>query len=643
MSDSIPEVGYNKSPSLEGLSSKENESPSAENQAPSAENKVDRLVAAMERGHHVHFQPREGTDVYDVFAHTPGPSMGGTDLEVEQTRPALHTYSEQEAHDHQRFCGSLYSTQRDPSPMETSDPIDEGSHDENLRTLANRQIEHSQEWSTDHDEPILPRRKPEPRATEVHRGRRLYVIGKTGIEVHRVSPIPFDMHKLPRDQTPSLDSHTTVSEPISPSFQKSCKAVVKAAYQKHVLTSTEGPGTGRVDSCERSRPHDVEHWLDHRTKTPSPSAGQAESVTKRFEIWVDDHDDRYSSPVSKEGPLGSLKIWEDIKLDCPSSGTPYPGLSCNALENVTNLHYPYYLPFDNPPKIPTAAADMSNIDAKRVASLRRAKKLPDPSHAKTKDVAERMEMREAQKLVDAVQLTDFHATVQARPIDVPPYPPSSPASAAVSSVDGSSQNGDGIRIPFYGALQDLLVPISPCSNNSSAPSRPYYSRESTPGTYIRVPFDGALHELFVPIPPCPRPSPASSATCSNGKTSQEGVSIGAPNHRHSPIGPDGHSSETHSIAVVTNHQAPGADGGPPLEDEVDRAENLTFTQARLEGRTSPGQSSLITRFVHTSGIYGDDVELSGSEMEIDQPTPLRWINSQTLLEAFESAAEADLS
>lgn len=439
---------------------------------------------------------------------------------------------------------------------------------------ANHGVDVAQERSGDEDERRARRRQPLQELVQKNRGRRLAVVGQngSGIQVHRISPIPFNIHKVPRPETPSVYSDSAETKGYSPTFPYSCKAALKEAYKKFVLTSSEESARGILDLSNGPHPSKVEQWLAQTH--PAPSSAEEERA-EQFEIWKDaDRSFPKSIPVS-------------------------------ALKDVTNFRHPAYLQFDNLVRNSAVAADMRNkIDAKRVASLRGAKKLPGGKPSEPRNVAELPEIVQVRVNIPTVPFADVDAALHDSAIPEPRAPPNSAASPATSSNGESS--GDA-----------LCPPKSPASLAIS-------SNGGSSG--------GA---------PCPPNSRASLASPSNAELSRDDDEVRVPYHGGPLPRLEAGLPKSPSPAAIAVNQATAAEGDAPPEHDSERAAKGAFALARLEGRVLPQPSSPIRRFVDPSGEYGDDVEVE-FHPEFGHPKPRRWINPPALLERFHRVAESGL-
>lgn len=349
------------------------------NESLSSEDKTSRLVEVIESGNQIHFQLNEEIGGYDVFAGPSNARIGGTEDEVVQMPQS-------------QGCGPSIQVSS-PSNSSPTGAIPFGDHKpslEDVLAMPNRVCEVGQEgWSSDEDKPPA-RRQPERGPKNKYRGRRLAVIGQDNkIEIHRIAPIPFDIHKQRRLHTPSASSDNTEPESQSPSFLNSCKAAVKEAYQKFAFTSTEGPVTGGLNSAG-FRPNNIEEWVD-QTKASS-SVEQA-------------------TPTEEVAPF---KIWEDFESGGPSASKSAT-LPRSALQDVTNFRPFKTPPFDVLVRNPAVATEAgSGIDATRVAALKGAKRLPSRNPSGETDLANLREIVLVPNPADASQFAGTQVSVQGK-------------------------------------------------------------------------------------------------------------------------------------------------------------------------------------------------------------------------------------
>jgi hypothetical protein len=362
--------------------------------------------------------------------------MGGTEDEVAQL-----------AHVHGRGPGVQVSNPFNSGPTGAIPSSDRDSTWGDVIALSDRVYEVDQGWSSDEDEPPIHRQQHRRGSTNEHRGRHLAVMGQDNkIEVHTISPIPFDIQKQPRLQTPSISSDNTEQESYSPLFPYSCKAAVKEAYKKFAFTSTEGPMTGGLNSAG-VRPKNIEEWLN---QTQTSEQATSIEIAESFEIWEDVESGGQSTRKSTTLP-------------------------CSALQDVTNFR-PLKAPhFEGVVRNPAVAMESrSNIDATRVAALKGAKKLPSRNPSGQTDAADLPETVHVQNPIDAVQFECTHVALQGNFIPHAPCP-----LMWLTSLDASS----GGRLPQHGtrvAHYELAL-MEGETNSSSSPSAASVAIENAAG------------------------------------------------------------------------------------------------------------------------------------------------------------------
>ena len=165
-------------------------------------------------------------------------------------------------------------------------------------------------------------------------------MGEDGIEFHTVSPIPFNVQRNLSLTASSIDGTSSLKAATSPSFRKSCQAVLREARRKFAQcaltrgnqpTGKEYPGTsedGNENNLEqeenlggdRQRDKKILSWLED---IPMPMASTNGNTTaghmQKFDIW-------------KETSFASHRI----KPNASSMNT-------DILRDITNLRHPGYL------------------------------------------------------------------------------------------------------------------------------------------------------------------------------------------------------------------------------------------------------------------------------------------------------------
>lgn len=621
---------------LQHSSQKENKSP---------DDKFRRVLEAVETGRQIHFRLNEGIHGYDVFARNSGDGGSGPDGDVGHRFAGAPTNSGQGMHDYSPTHGTSHGIPREPSQLGDARPSDQGSispsDQKSIRpgnqesceepiVLAERKLEFDQEWASDEDE-RGPRNQPPEGSMEENPGDRVAVMCHDKILFRKISPIPFDIHRVPLLRTPSVSSNSTESENRSPSYPYSYQAAVENGNQELVLTSTEGSET-REKSISEEHFEDVKTWLDH---TKPSLLDMHREKPEAFEIWQDsEHDDAFlsgeqeetglelkvlgdseqcsSSPSGKQEETGktfklwknmqlrdssppgehngtmkdsenwednelgdlapndkqkktaeSFEIWEDNKLsdlaligkqkahagsfevwndaehDYSSTSQLITALPYGALNNVTNIPHSQYLMMADSARASAVAWDMKNhIDAQRVASLRKAKKLPHSGPSRLENEAKSPAVGQADNRINAILLTNGLSALLDDDTDLPPCPPNTPSSSAAYS-DSSSSEGE----------------------------------DRTPGRQHRHP----LAELEV----------------------------------HSPNSPP--------LARVAISRVTNMKGNPQQKRAPKQGGSCAFASATLDWSMSLEPSSPIQRFAH--------------------PIPRRWINPDDLLERFHGATE----
>ena len=229
------------------------------------------------------------------------------------------------------------------------------------------------------------------------------------------------------------------------------------------------PGSSSPSGGQEKTAVPFEIWEDIQLGDPSPS-GKQKGTGEGFENWGKNEPGNLTPTDQQKKPAGSLKIWGDIELEklapsgkrkdvarsfkvwndaehgYPSTSQSAPALPHSALHNVTNLRHAQYLMEADSVRASTVARDMkSNIDPKRVASLRGAKKLPNSRPSRLQDIPESREFAQADDRVKAINRASPLSAAQDHIIDYHSCPPNSPASSVACS--NSKSSGDGSRTP----------------------------------------------------------------------------------------------------------------------------------------------------------------------------------------------------
>jgi hypothetical protein len=371
---------------------------------------------------------------------------------------------------HSGILGNEHPSFLELSPSRAISSNDQEPTWEDLVAHADREYEVNRSWSSG-DDASIHGHPPLRGSEDKRRGRRLAVFGRNGIRVYTISPIPFDIEKLPGLRTPSIDSHDTESEYCSPLLPHSCRAVLKEAHQKFLSSSPQesvigrwsgfdGPSTGRQGWSEASstrrrswsemlHPQNIEDWPDY-TNNPSETP----------------------SSDLQEISDGTFEIWADAKHGSPSSRNFRPALPSRALTDVTNFRRRHeQLQGHGMVEKSRIAEDMTaNIDAKRVASLTGAKKLPGFNSPRSQDVAELPAIVRVPNRATAAHFAGTRATMHSHVATDTPCPPDSPTFGKTSSCSGSSSVGARIRVAHYElplVENDGRLPDSHCSGTAA--------------------------------------------------------------------------------------------------------------------------------------------------------------------------------
>lgn len=531
------------------------------------------VLEAVENKHQIQFDLHEESHGDDIYARTSSDGGRRPDGDVRYcfsgapTNPGQDMYNRGISNAVARAPRQFGDVLRcDPGLYSLNDSNSTRSNDhepcEDPMAPAEGKFEVDQGWSSDEDD-IRPRTRP---LAEENRGKYLAVMVQGKTMFRKISPIPFDIHKVPLLRTPSVWSGTTEPECDSPLYPYSCRAAARKANQTPSLASIEGPEI-RQTSPSEEHPQDIHTWLE-RTKTSLPgiqletpeafeawpddehdvlylSGAQAETslgfeilsdpdngspsssseqddnaaepfepwvdgnpstpqgqegnekvfgigtdnelgdltpdgnenkATGLFDIWEDDEPGDHADNGIQKGTAESFDIWEDNELThrpptrkqkktavsfavwndgqrgILSSSQPITALPCDALRNVTNIPRSHSLMKVDSMRASAVAWDMPNYtNTQRVASLRKARRLPHPGRYRLDHAARLPEIGQA---ADGMQHYDF---------DHAQYPSNALWSSAALGNDNSSEDGEYPPVPQHRRPLAELGSSSPCS------------------------------------------------------------------------------------------------------------------------------------------------------------------------------------
>jgi len=260
--------------------------------------KIDRLIAALAGGRHIHFEHSPVTGYFDVVASNPTPSSdrGGGELEAEIAAAPQN-------------LGNIISSRRQllrsPNSIQyamtsSSFPSEIGYKTwEEVIAAADERYEHERGLAIANQEDkvaaaelrlelehraslrdgIKIRRalRLQEQALGEPRGRRLAMMGPSGVEIHEISPIPLDFNKTLRTSTPSQYSSDSQIACISPLFLLNYPDMVRYA-DTWATTSDSDDVSEQVVPTDR-----ISEWLEGvemppQARTPMVVKGRSKSV-----------------------------------------------------------------------------------------------------------------------------------------------------------------------------------------------------------------------------------------------------------------------------------------------------------------------------------------------------------------------------
>lgn len=349
----------------------------------------------------------------------------------------------------------------------------------------------------------------------------------------------------------------------------------------------------------------IQEDVDVEKLTPH---GKRRRIAEFFEGREENDLETLAPPAKRRRSARSFDVWNDAKHGCPSASQPITVLPFDVLSNVTNIPHPQHLMTLGSARTSATASEMrNNVGAKRVASLRRARKLPRSRQSPFKNEAELPEVGQAYDGMNSMQFASASSALQDHDIDHPPCPPDSFASSATCSDDDSL--GDEDRTSVLHHRRPLI------ETESRSPRSPFFL-----------------------IPPCPPNSCASLAASSSDDSLGDEDGISVSHHRRPLVEIEPRSPSSASLSSVANNHATPAEGRRWKKHGSKPAKSFEPRRVRLEGSMAPEPIFSTQRLAPPRGIRGGDGELEGHGLHLDQPSPRRR-NNDALLERLHGIAE----
>ncbi len=252
----------------------------AENQRLNA--KIDRLMAALTNGHSVRFERNLAGEV-DVFAthSVPSPSEGSNSLEaniaaapqnygniISSRRQMIRSQNSTQGAMTSSTLSSEVHCETWEEAVAAADAQYERDYElprtdwENEIAALDLRLELEQ-WAAFRNEvKIRQDLRLQEQAMGEPRGGRLAVMGVTGVEIHKVNPIPLDFSKIIQTATPSINSTNSQVARTSPLFGVAYPDSIKYAGS-WATTSNSNDVSEPVAPIDR-----VWEWLE-RVETPT--------------------------------------------------------------------------------------------------------------------------------------------------------------------------------------------------------------------------------------------------------------------------------------------------------------------------------------------------------------------------------------
>ena len=313
------------------------------------------MVAAIEEGRRIQFEPNEETGNCEIFAghHSHRSEASDDDL---APRPMI------DALDSGCRISSGYHPLRPRSPygIFASPFRPDCSSGEPSVTSEAGEVE---TWHEQPDKVDTASKSQTQGKIKEARGHYLARRSQVGVEIHTVIPIQFDFYKQRDLETPSIYSNGTELDCSSPLFSKTCQAILSNACQEFRLHSIDEPVAIEVASGKERTETNIQEWLN---ETLTPVTEKAASTDKAID--------------------NDFEVWEDVEQESSSKGKSDKAATLNALNDVTNLRRSGYLRFNSFAESSRVSETKPHLDSNRLESLRPARKLTrlnDPKPALT--------------------------------------------------------------------------------------------------------------------------------------------------------------------------------------------------------------------------------------------------------------------
>ncbi len=358
----------------------------------SSHDKIDRLAMALGDGRHVHFVPSKEHGTYEAFAVDTDKHSGDPGDEIERQIDAFHqnfgyvvnpglrsslinipnrgpkgrsglAASKADGDEHDDRYKDIEEERHDKNRVENENEDDNPQAWEDVVAAANKRFEIERKISNQGDNVIQKEIRPQGRNTRPFAGNFVAVQGQTNVERYPVSPIPLNLYKQRRLQTPSVVSNGTEQDCGSPLFTKSCRAMQVQAYRE-LPPDVEGTSSGITTKS-------FVNGLAQNPPSPENKVSKWLSQTNSIGYSEDDGSPRI------HGKGKTLNVFEDVELAAPAKRKPVKGTAPrNALEDISNLRGHDYLQYNSFYDEPKAATKRNqNVSAMR-KSLDEAEEAP---------------------------------------------------------------------------------------------------------------------------------------------------------------------------------------------------------------------------------------------------------------------------
>ena len=299
--------------------------------------KIDLLVAALESGRQVNFDPNPVTGEIEVTAEFSEPS---SDVRLNDSEAEITGFP--------RNFGHIISSRRQMNRSISSvlparsDIVHmyQDRHDSSEKTTStaakpsnNGRGSSFESWEnqiiTGYEQPAEAQKTRKQQAMNIHkvlrrmeewssdpRGSRLARLSSGQVAIHRISPVPFDLSRNQQLRAPAVRSEGSGLDRSSPLFMKSYQRMDETAGS----WTTESSHTGSQMRLQAF--HRVCTWLD-QIQTPPQLNMQEQQGTK----------------------AGAFNVWRDTEVE---SRNPKPAtLTSQVLKDVSNLRQPAYLQYNS--------------------------------------------------------------------------------------------------------------------------------------------------------------------------------------------------------------------------------------------------------------------------------------------------------